>query len=194
MMEVPVPPMIPGDPRCLTDLANTFRSVATNARQSAAQLTNAKGAVQWESDAADAFHDKLKGLPDDLSRVDASFGRAASVLLTYAQQLGQLQDQYRRVLPRFESVLQELNANLARAQAAAQAGQDTSYYDRHVQDLDHELNRLYATLFNLHHDAVNHATGLKDSLEQAANIGILNDWGNSLQRYGGDVAGVGARL
>jgi hypothetical protein len=110
--------LLAADPGEVGALAGAFRSVSSQAEQSAAALRGAHDA-NWTGVSADAFRTQLGKLPGDLDRVQQSYGDAASALDGYQTQLGPIKSQFESLAGQLngaQSSLSTAQGNLATAQ------------------------------------------------------------------------------
>ena len=183
------PPRLPGDLGHLSQTSTNFQNIANTSGQALSELTTSTRQVVWSGLAYDQFSALLSDLPQVLTKVQDSFGSAASALRTYVNALDGLTAEYTSAIYRYNELSGQLEQTVCRSSAALSAGHDVSSFQRQSQSLQDELAPLARQLERCLQAAAQAASDLQWRLEDASSAGIRDDFWNTVGRYGGDVGG-----
>ncbi|MDQ6613795.1 MAG: WXG100 family type VII secretion target [Actinomycetota bacterium] len=162
---------VPGSPEGIRQAAQTLENTASDAQAVHSRLTSlANGGcdAMWQGEAANAFREKLGELPDKLSKLSDSYGRASGALFQFANDSDQLEQDAEPAANTAEWAKETIDSleNQKSNVCSGNPSADTSAYDNDIENAKAKLRQ-----------AIEQVQGVRDSYSNAENtcVGKLND-------------------
>lgn len=184
---------IVGEPEAVAALSSRFRAIAEQVATVRQDVIARDNDVRWTGEAADSYRNTVKSLPDDLRKVHDSYAAVADALRTYEGGFRDCRDISEYAARRAEGAERRLE-QVARARSSGQADANPDYWNTEEQrardDLDLALRDARSIKGRFQRDFVEPC---RWRIQQASEIGIKNDFGNTFQRWvvddGGQIVG-----